>query len=79
MQGVAVHEGTWYVSASAGQGPGDLHVGRPGGFRRHRGVLPPGPEDLDWSRPGEQLWSLTEYPGHRTVFPVDVRRWPGPD
>ena len=80
MQGVAVHEGTWYVSASAGQGNrGDLHVGRPGRFRRHRGVLPPGPEDLDWSRPGEQLWSLTEYPGHRAVFPVDARRWPGPD
>jgi len=79
MQGVAVHGGTWYVSASAGQGnPGDLHVGRPGSFRRHRGVLPPGPEDLDWSRPGEQLWSLTEWPGHRAVFPVDARRWPGP-
>jgi hypothetical protein len=79
MQGVAVHDGTWYVSASSGEGnPGDLHVGRPGAFRRHRGVLPPGPEDLDWSRPGQQLWGLTEYPGHRTVFPVDVGRWPGP-
>ena len=79
MQGVAVHDGTWYVSASSGPGnPGDLHVGRPGRFRRHRGVLPPGPEDLDWSRPGEELWTLTEHPGHRTVLPVDPRPWPGP-
>jgi hypothetical protein len=40
MQGVAVHDGTWYVSASAGEGnPGDLHVGRPGSLRRHRSVL----------------------------------------
>jgi len=80
MQGVAVHGSTWYVSASAGEDrPGDLHVGRPGAFRRHRGVLPTGPEDLDWSRPGEELWCATEWPGRRWVFPVDVRRWPGPD
>jgi hypothetical protein len=79
MQGVAVHDGTWYVSASAGEGnPGDLYVGRPGSFRRHRSVLPPGPEDLDWSRPGQELWSLTEWPGHRAVFPVDPARWAGP-
>jgi hypothetical protein len=80
MQGVAVHEDTWYVSASAGQGnPGDLHVGRPGSLRRHRSVLPPGPEDLDWSRPGEELWNLTEWPGSRAVYPIDASRWPGPD
>ena len=80
MQGVAVHDGTWYVSSSAGEGNrGDLHVGRPGRFRRHRSVLPPGPEDLDWSVPGEQLWCQTEWPGHRAVFPIDPARWPGPD
>jgi len=78
MQGVAVEGSTWVVSASSGRGnPGDLHVGRPGAFRRHRGVLPPGPEDLDWSRPGERLWGLTEWPGQRWVFPVDVGRWTG--
>jgi hypothetical protein len=78
MQGVAVHDDTWFLSASAGKGqPGDLHVGAPGAFVRHRGVLPPGPEDLDWSLPGEQLWCATEWPGRRWVFPVDVRRWQG--
>lgn len=79
MQGVAVHGSTWYLSASTGAGkPGDLHVGAPGAFRRHRAVLPPSPEDLDWSRPGEELWSATEGPGHRWVYPVDVTRWAGP-
>ena len=75
-QGVAVDGSTWWVSASAGRDvPGDLHVGRPGAFVRHRGVLPPGPEDLDWSVPGEELWCATEWPGARWVFPVDARRW----
>ena len=79
MQGVAVHGSTWYVSASAGADrAGDLHVGAPGAFRRHRGVLPPGPEDLDWSHPGQELWCATEHPGRRWVFPVDAARWPGP-
>ena len=76
MQGVAVDGATWYVTASTGEGnPGDLHVGAPGAFRRHRGVLPPGPEDLDWSRPGRELWCVSEWPGHRFVFSVDARRW----
>ena len=76
MQGVAVHGSRWYVTASTGEGrPGDLHVGEPGAFRRSRGVLPPGPEDLDWSRPGEQLWNLSEWPGARHVYPIDARRW----
>jgi hypothetical protein len=75
MQGAAVHGSTWYVTASSGEGnPGDLYVGAPGRWHRHRGVLPTGPEDVDWARPGEELWSLTEWPGRRWVFPVDVRR-----
>ncbi len=80
MQGAAVHGSTWYVTASAGADrAGDLHVGAPGAFRRHRGVLPAGPEDLDWSRPGQELWCATEHPGRRWVFPVDAGRWPGPE
>ena len=75
MQGVAVHDGTWFVSASAGAHPGDLHVGSPGAFVRRRGVLPPGPEDLTWSVPGRELWCLSEHPGRRWVFPVDASRW----
>lgn len=76
MQGVAVHGGTWFASASTGEGnAGDLHVGAPGAWRRHRGVLPTGPEDLDWSRPGEELWCVSEWPGRRWVFPIAVGRW----
>ncbi|GAA2724397.1 hypothetical protein [Cellulomonas aerilata] len=79
MQGAAVAGSTWYLTASTGEGnPGDLHVGTPGHLRRHRGVLPTGPEDVDWARPGEELWCQTEWPGRRWVFPIDVRRWPGP-
>ena len=77
MQGVAVHDSTWFVTASTGEGePGDLHVGAPGAWRRHRGVLPTGPEDVDWSRPGEELWCVTEWPGRRWVLRVDATRWP---
>jgi hypothetical protein len=76
MQGVAVHGRTWYVSASTGEArPGDLHVGAPGRFTRYPGVLPGSPEDLDWSRPGEQLWGATEWPGQRWLFPIDVDPW----
>ena len=79
MQGVAVHGSTWYVTASAGEGnPGDLYVGAPGAFRRHRAVLPTGPEDLDWSVPGRELRCATEWPGHRYVFAVEASRWSGP-
>lgn len=78
MQGVAVDGSTWFVSASAGEDePGDLYVGAPGAFHRHEGVLPTGPEDLDWSRPGEELWNLSEWPGRRWVFSIDARRWQG--
>ncbi len=78
MQGAAVHDSTWFVTASSGEGVnGDLYVGAPGAWARSRGVLPPGPEDLDWSRPGEELWSVSEWPGQRWVFPIatDRRRW----
>ena len=78
MQGVAVDGDTWFVSASSGKGvPGDLHVGRPGSFVRHRGVLPPGPEDLDRDDTG-RLWCATEWPGRRWVFAVDPAAWRGP-
>jgi len=79
MQGAAVHESVWIVTASAGENtPGDLHVGAPGAWRRHRGVLPTGPEDLAWSRPGHELWCVSEWPGRRWVFAVATGRWQGP-
>jgi hypothetical protein len=81
MQGAAVHGSTWFVTASAGEGvAGDLYVGAPGAWTRHRRVLPPGPEDLAWSRAGEELWCVSEWPGRRWVFPVSARKWvPPPD
>jgi hypothetical protein len=76
MQGAAVHESAWFVTASAGEGsPGDLYVGAPGAMHRHRGVLPTGPEDLGWSRPGEELWCVSEWPGRRWIFPIAASHW----
>lgn len=76
MQGAAVHDSTWFVTASSGEGvPGDLYVGGPGAWVRHGRVLPTGPEDLDWSRPGEELWCVSEWPGRRWIFPVPTGRW----
>jgi len=75
MQGAAVIDGTWFVSASHGSRPGDLWVGSGGTWVRHPAVLPPGPEDLAASHDGRRLWSLSEYPGRRWVFSIDARRW----
>lgn len=78
MQGATIVDGTWFVTASAGEGnPGDLWVGRPGALVKHRGVLPTGPEDITAWPGSERLWSLTEWPGRRWVFPVDGARWSG--
>ncbi len=79
MQGAAVHGGSWFVTASAGEHTGgDLYVGAPGRWTRHRRVLPSGPESLAWSRPGEELWCVSEWPGRRWVFPIDAHRWQRP-
>lgn len=76
MQGVAVVDGRWFVTTSAGTYlPGSLHVGAPGRFRRRWFALPVGVEDLAaWPTEGE-LWSLTEYPGRRFVFSLRVADW----
>lgn len=79
MQGAAVHGSTWFLTASSGEGVnGDLYVGTPGAWTRFRHVLPPGPEGLDWSRPGEELWCVSEWPGRRWVFPIATGRWQQP-
>jgi hypothetical protein len=75
MQGVAVVDGRWYVSASAGRyRRGSLHVGRPGAFARRPRVLPVGVEDLAYWPSRDELWSLAEYPGRRYVFAVPRAR-----
>lgn len=79
MQGVCVVDGVWYVTTSNGERRGgDLWVGTPGSFARHKRVLPPGPEDLAFDRTTGRLWSLSEWPGRRRVFTIDPARWRGP-
>jgi hypothetical protein len=83
MQGAAVIDGTWFVSSSNGLSAGDLWVATDGDWKRHRGVLPVGPEDLAVSADGTRLWSLCEYPRRRWVYAMDAARWrdepaPGP-
>lgn len=76
MQGAVVADGRWVVTSSNGEGqPGDLWVGRPGEFTRHRGVLPTGPEDITYLPQRRQLWTLTEWPGRRWVYAIDFDRW----
>lgn len=73
MQGAAVVDGTWYVSASQGHWkPGTIHVGRPGDFRGIPCALPMGPEDLVHDPQRDVLWSATEHPGRRWI--VAMRR-----
>ena len=76
MQGAALVDGTWAITASAGKdNPGDLWVGHPGNYARHKGVLPVGPEDITYWPQRRQLWSVTEWPDHRWVYAIDVDRW----
>lgn len=75
MQGAAVIDGRWFVSASNGTKPGDLWVGGGANWTCHAGVLPAGPEDLAATRDGRQLWSLCEYPRRRWVYAIDPGRW----
>jgi hypothetical protein len=73
MQGVALTGGTWFVTASRGDKlGGDLWVGAPGAMVRHEHALPPGPEDLALWPERRQLWSVTEFPGKRWVYAVDL-------
>jgi hypothetical protein len=72
MQGAAVAEGTYYVTASQGHWtPGTVHVGRPDsadGFVAHRFATPMGPEDLVWWPESDLLWSVSEHPRRRWIF-----------
>ncbi len=78
MQGAVIAGGTWAVTSSNGEdNAGDLWVGTPGEFVRHRGVLPTGPEDITYLPQRHQLWSLTEWPGRRWVYAIDAGRWLG--
>ncbi len=76
MQGALVVDGTWFLTASRGEhAGGDLLVGAPGRWVRHRGILPPGPEDLALWRSRRQLWSVCEWPGRRRLFALPLDRY----
>jgi hypothetical protein len=76
MQGAVEVDGRLYVTTSAGpRGRGSVWSGAPGGLRRHRWVLPAGPEDLAYQREDDRLWTLTEYPGRRVVLGLDRSRF----
>ena len=76
MQGAVVHNGVWFVNASRGdKRGGDLWVGTPGKMVRHTGVLPPGPEDNAVWADHNQIWSVTEFPGKRWIYAVELDRW----
>lgn len=73
MQGACVVDGTWYVTTSNGPTRnGDLWVGQPGALVRRPGVLPPGPEDLAHEPGSRRLWSVSEHPGRRWVYSIEI-------
>jgi len=75
MQGAAIAQGRWYLTASTGLWvPGSVYVGRPGSWRRHRWATPMGPEDITWWPSSDMLWSVSEHPHRRWVFSMK-RSW----
>jgi len=75
MQGAAIAQGTWYLTASTGPWvPGSVYVGHPGAWRRHRWATPMGPEDVAWWPSSDTLWSVSEHPRRRWVFAMK-RSW----
>lgn len=70
MQGLARAESAYVVTTSRGPRlPGDLWTGEPDGvFRRRFAALPAGPEAVCAWPAREQFWTLTEYPGRRSVL-----------
>jgi hypothetical protein len=73
MQGACRVHGRYVVSASFGRfRRGHLWTGDAGGFRKHAGVLPVGPEDLSHDPPTGRLWTQSEYPGRRGVVCVPL-------
>lgn len=72
MQGATVVDGRWYLTTSAGPFRlGSVWTGAPADLRQHRFAMPVGPEDVAYRRSSDELWSLSEYPGHRYVFAMD--------
>ncbi|TYL51496.1 hypothetical protein FXB39_09765 [Nocardioides sp. BGMRC 2183] len=74
MQGVAVVDGTYYISSSrSAYRPGAMFTGRPGELVEHRFATPIGPEDLVWWPETDALWSVSEHPRRRWIFAMRRR------
>ena len=68
-QGAVLAAGHCYLSTSHGRFMlGSIWSGTPGRLQRHRFAMPVGPEDLTYWPSRDELWSLSEHPGHRYVF-----------
>ena len=75
MQGVAVADGVYYATASNGPVfPGNVYVGQPGRFRKHRWATPIGCEDLSYWPSDQEFWSVTEHPRRRWIYSMK-RSW----
>lgn len=75
MQGATRIGSRLYLTASDGpRRRGTLWVGAMGSLTALARSLPAGPEDVGAWPARDQLWSLTEHPGRRLVFPLDLRR-----
>ena len=74
MQGaVWLPDGRLVVTASDGRyRRGHLWIGPPGALRRRRSAVPVGPEDLTAWPERDELWTATEYPGHRLAVALRV-------
>ena len=72
MQGAVSINGKYYLSTSDGaSNKGDLATFTPGGsVVMHTDTLPIGCEDLSYWPGKDQLWSVTEYQGSRSIFAV---------
>ena len=72
MQGVAVAEGQYYITASRSSVlPGSMHVGAPGDLHEYQFATPIGPEDLVWWKEYDSFWSVSEHPRRRWIFAMD--------
>ncbi|MEO3803473.1 hypothetical protein [Nonomuraea sp. B1E8] len=69
IQGALSSGGTWYLSQSAGATANGKLLVHTGDTTRTR-PFPIGPEDLTVQ--DGRLWSVTEYPGKRVIFGVDL-------
>jgi hypothetical protein len=72
MQGATAVGEKFYVSSSRGAGrQGSICTfTKNSGPTEHAGALPHGPEDLSYRAPRDQLWTLAEHPGHRSVLAI---------